>query len=159
MIKVIRVGWLIVLVSAAFFAVAAQTQYPARAVRLIVPYPPGGGTPAHLAGKLFKHMTGMKMVHVPYKGRGPSVIALLSGEVSLAFATTPSVIGHVKSDRLHAIAVTTERRSVSAADLPTIGEVGVPGYNVGSWYGLLAPARTAATTAWRTRPKRRIGSA
>lgn len=102
----------------------------------------GSGTPAHLAGELFKNMTGVKMVHVPYKGGGPSVIALLSGEVSLAFATTPSVIAHVKAGRLRAIAVTTARRSVATPDLPTIAEAGVPGYDVGSWYGLLAPAGT-----------------
>ena len=102
----------------------------------------GSGTPAHLAGELFKHMTGVNMVHVPYKGGGPSMIALLSGEVSLAFATTPSAIAHVKSGRLRAIAVTTARRSLATPDLPTIGEAGVPGYDVGSWYGLLAPAGT-----------------
>jgi tripartite-type tricarboxylate transporter receptor subunit TctC len=102
----------------------------------------GSGTPAHLAGELFKHTAGVTMVHVPYKGGGPSVIALVSGEVSLAFATTPSVINHVKAGRLRAIAVTTARRSVATPDLPTIAESGVPGYDVGSWYGLLAPAGT-----------------
>jgi tripartite-type tricarboxylate transporter receptor subunit TctC len=102
----------------------------------------GSGTPAHLAGELFKHMTGANMVHVPYKGGGPSMIALLSGEVSLAFATTPSAIAYVKAGRLRAIAVTTARRSLATPDLPTIGEAGVPGYDVGSWYGLLAPAGT-----------------
>jgi len=102
----------------------------------------GSGTPAHLAGELFKHMAGVNMVHVPYKGGGPSVVALLSGEVALAFATTPSVIGHVKGGRLRAIAVTTARRSVATPDLPTIGELGLKGYDVGSWYGLLAPTGT-----------------
>jgi tripartite-type tricarboxylate transporter receptor subunit TctC len=70
------------------------------------------------------------------------VIALLSGEVALAFATTPSVINQVKAGRLRAIAVTTARRSVATPDLPTIADSGVPGYDVGSWYGLLAPAGT-----------------
>lgn len=102
----------------------------------------GSGTPAHLAGELFKHMAGVSMVHVPYKGGGPSVVALLSGEVALAFATTPSVIGHVKAGRLRAIAVTTAKRSVATPDLPTISELGLKGYDVGSWYGLLAPAGT-----------------
>jgi tripartite-type tricarboxylate transporter receptor subunit TctC len=102
----------------------------------------GSGTPAHLAGELFKHMAGVSMVHVPYKGGGPSVIALLSGEVMLAFATTPSVINHVKARRLQAIAVTTARRSVATPELPTIGESGLPGYDVGSWYGLLVPTGT-----------------
>ena len=102
----------------------------------------GSGTPAHLAGELFKHMAGVNMIHVPYKGGGPSVVALLSGEVMLAFATTPSVINHVKAGRLRAIAVTTARRSVATPDLPTISELGLKGYDVGSWYGLLAPAAT-----------------
>ena len=100
----------------------------------------GSGTPAHLAGELFKHMAGVNMTHVPYKGGGPSVVALLSGEVMLAFATTPSVINHVKAGRLRAIAVTTARRSVATPDLPTISELGLKGYDVGSWYGLLVPA-------------------
>ncbi|HEX6004616.1 MAG TPA: tripartite tricarboxylate transporter substrate binding protein [Burkholderiales bacterium] len=104
----------------------------------------GSGTPAHLAGELFKHMAGVSMVHIPYKGGGPSVIALLSGEVMLAFATTPSVINHVKARRLQPIAVTTARRSVATPDLPTISESGLPGYDVGSWYGLLAPTGTRA---------------
>ena len=99
-------------------------------------------TPAHLAGELFKHMAGGSMVHVPYKGGGPSVVALLSGEVALAFATTPSVINHVKAGRLRAVAVTTARRSVATPELPTISELGLAGYDVGSWYGLLAPAGT-----------------
>ncbi|MCI3951248.1 MAG: transporter substrate-binding protein [Burkholderiales bacterium] len=102
----------------------------------------GSGTPAHLAGELFKHMAGVSMVHVPYKGGGPSVVALLSGEVALAFATTPSVIGHVKGGRLRAVAVTTAKRSVATPELPTIGELGISGYDVGSWYGLLAPTGT-----------------
>ena len=102
----------------------------------------GSGTPAHLAGELFKHMAGVQMVHVPYKGGGPSVVALLSGEVALAFATTPSVISHVKANRLRGIAVTTAKRSVATPELPTIGELGLPGYDVGSWYGLMAPAGT-----------------
>lgn len=103
----------------------------------------GSGTPAHLAGELFKHMAGINMVHVPYKGGGPSVVALLSGEVALAFATTPSVIGHVKGGRLRAIAVTTAKRSVTTPELPTISELGLKGYDVGSWYGLLAPTGTS----------------
>jgi len=81
-------------------------------------------------------------VHVPYKGGGPSVIALLSGEVSVGFATMPSVIPHVKAGKLRALAVTTAQRSPSFPQLPTISEAGVPGYDAGSWYGLLVPAGT-----------------
>jgi tripartite-type tricarboxylate transporter receptor subunit TctC len=102
----------------------------------------GSGTPSHLAGELFASMTGVRLVHVPYKGGGPSVIALLSGEVSVGFATMPSVIPHVKAGKLRALAVTTAQRSPSFPQLPTISEAGVPGYDAGSWYGLLVPAGT-----------------
>ncbi len=102
----------------------------------------GSGTPSHLAGELFASMTGVRLVHVPYKGGGPSVIALLSGEVSVGFATMPSVIPHVKAGKLRALAVTTAQRSPSFPQLRTISEAGVPGYDAGSWYGLLVPAGT-----------------
>jgi tripartite-type tricarboxylate transporter receptor subunit TctC len=100
----------------------------------------GSGSAAHLAGELFNSLTGVKTTHVPYKGGGPSMIALVGGEVSLAFATMPSAIGYVRSGRLRGIAVTTERRSPSTPELPTIAETGVAGYEAGSWYGLSAPA-------------------
>jgi tripartite-type tricarboxylate transporter receptor subunit TctC len=102
----------------------------------------GSGTPSHLGAELFTHMTGAKMTHVPYKGGGPSVIALLSGEVSLAFATMPSVLQQVKSGKLRGLAVTTAKRSPSMPELPTIIEAGVPGYDVGSWYGVMVPTGT-----------------
>jgi tripartite-type tricarboxylate transporter receptor subunit TctC len=100
----------------------------------------GSGSSAHLAGELFKTMAGVKMNHVPYKGGGPAVVALLGGEVSVGFATTPSVIQHVKSGRLRGLAVTTARRSPSTPDLPTVSEAGVKGYEAGTWYGLLIPS-------------------
>ena len=102
----------------------------------------GAGSSAHLAGELFKSMAGIKMNHVPYKGGGPAVIALLSGEVSVGFATTPSVIQHVKNGRLRALAVTTAKRSPSTPDLPTVSEAGLKGYEAGTWYGLLVPSAT-----------------
>jgi tripartite-type tricarboxylate transporter receptor subunit TctC len=102
----------------------------------------GSGSAAHLAGALFDSLTGTKTVHVPYKGGGPSMIALVGGEVSVCFATMPSAIGYVKSDRLRGIAVTTDKRSPALPQLPTIAEAGVPGYEAGSWYGLSAPAGT-----------------
>jgi tripartite-type tricarboxylate transporter receptor subunit TctC len=103
----------------------------------------GNGSSAHLAGELFSSLTGTKMVHVPYKGGGPSMIALVGGEVSLCFATMPSAVGYVRAGRLRGIAVTTEKRSPSMPDLPTIAETGVKGYEAGSWYGLSAPAGTS----------------
>ena len=103
----------------------------------------GSGSSAHLAGELFSSLTGTKMVHVPYKGGGPSMIALVGGEVSLCFATMPSAVGYVRAGRLRGIAVTTEKRSPSMPDLPTIAETGIKGYEAGSWYGLSAPAGTS----------------
>src|SRR5262249_15426897 len=102
----------------------------------------GSGSAAHLAGELYSSLTGTKMVHVPYKGGGPSMIALVGGEVSVCFATMPSAVGYVRSGRLRGIAVTTEKRSPSMPELPTIDESGVKGYEAGSWYGLAAPAGT-----------------
>ena len=102
----------------------------------------GSGSAAHLAGELYASLTGTKMVHIPYKGGGPSMIALVGGEVSVCFATMPSAVGYIQSGRLRGIAVTTDKRSPSMPDLPTIAETGVKGYEAGSWYGLSAPAGT-----------------
>ena len=102
----------------------------------------GGGSSAHLAAELFSNMAGVKMTHVPYKGGGPAVIALLGGQCSVGFATTPSVVVHIKSGKLRGLAVTTAQRSHSTPELPTISEAGVAGYEAGTWYGLLVPAGT-----------------
>ena len=102
----------------------------------------GAGSAAHLAGELFSMLTGVKMVHVPYKGGGPSMIALVGGEVSVCFATMPSAVNYVKNERLRGIAVTTARRSPATPDLPTIAEAGIKDYEAGSWYGFAAPAGT-----------------
>ena len=102
----------------------------------------GSGSAAHLAGELYSSMTGVKMVHVPYKGGGPSMIALVGGEVSACFATMPSAVTYVRNGRLRGIAVTTAKRSPATPDVPTVAEAGVPGYEAGSWYGLVGPAGT-----------------
>jgi tripartite-type tricarboxylate transporter receptor subunit TctC len=102
----------------------------------------GAGTGTHLSAELFKYMTGVDMVHIPYKGGGPAVTALLAGEVQLNFATIPSVLPHVRNNRLRAIAVTTAKRSAAIPEVPTVAESGVPGYDHGPWNGMLAPAKT-----------------
>ena len=100
-----------------------------------------GGSP-HLSGEMFKQMTGANIVHVPYKGSAPAVTDLLGGQVSMMFDNMPSVLPHVKAGKLRALGVTSARRSPAAPDIPTIAESGVPGYEVDSWFGLLAPAGT-----------------
>ena len=102
----------------------------------------GSGTVSHLAGEYFGFLTGTKMLHVPYKGGGPSVTALVSGEAAVGFATMPSVLGQVKAGRLRGIAMTTAQRSAALPNLPTVGDAGIPNYDVGSWYGLAVPAGT-----------------
>ena len=102
----------------------------------------GAATGTHLSAELFKYMTGVDMVHVPYKGGGPAVQALLGGQVQLNFATIVSVLPHMRGGKLRGIAVTTARRSPAAPEIPTIAEAGVPGYDHGPWNGFLAPAKT-----------------
>lgn len=103
----------------------------------------GSGSSAHLAGEMFSMMAGVKMSHIPYKGGGPAVIALIGGQCSVGFATTPSVITHVKSGKLRGLAVTSAQRSPSTPELPTVSEAGVAGYEAGTWYGFLVPAATS----------------
>ena len=109
----------------------------------------GIGTPPHLAGELFKTMTGADIVHVPYKGNGPAYTDLIGGHVSVMFPTIPTAIPHVRTGKLRALGVTTRSRTAIAPELPTLSESGVPGYDVSSWYGLLAPAGTPAAVVAR----------
>jgi len=102
----------------------------------------GNGSGGHLAAELLTNMTGIKMLHVPYKGGGPALTGLLTGEVQALFAPYASAQGHIKSGRIRALAVTTSRRPKAIPDIPTLAEAGVPGYDSGVWYSLLAPAGT-----------------
>ncbi len=106
-------------------------------------YASGGiGGSGHLAMELFRTMTQVQAVHVPYKGTGAAIVDLIGGQVPLCFCTLPSVFPHVKTGRLRALAVTIARRTPAAPDIPTVAEAGVPGYEMSQWYGLLAPAGT-----------------
>ena len=102
----------------------------------------GVGSSSHLAGELLKSLAGISMVHVPFKGGGPALIAVIAGEVQIMFATMPAAMPHVKSGKVKPVAVTTGKRSQAMPELPTIAESGVKGYDASTWYGLLAPART-----------------
>jgi tripartite-type tricarboxylate transporter receptor subunit TctC len=103
----------------------------------------GVGTPSHLEGELFKTMTGIDMLHVPYRGTAPSLTDLLGGQVQVTFTSLPSVIEYIRAGRLRALAVTTATRSETLPDIPTVGEF-LPGYEGGIWYGLGAPKATPA---------------
>ena len=104
----------------------------------------GAGTIPHMAAELFVGSAKVDMVHVPYKGIAPAVTATVAGEVPVLFASTPSSAAMVKSNRLRALAVTTAKRSPFMPELPTIAEAGVPGYDVATWWGVLAPGKTPA---------------
>lgn len=105
---------------------------------------PGQGSSPHLATEQFRKLAGLSMVHVPYKGAAPAVTDLLGGQVDQSFATIGSVLPHIKSGKLKALAVASRQRSALLPDLPTFEEVGVKGFVVDTWYGLLAPAGTPA---------------
>lgn len=96
------------------------------------------------ATELFNMTAGIEMVRIPYKGAGQAIPALLSGEVPVMFSSIMTLLPHVKSGRVRALAVTSESRTPIAPDVPTVAEAGLPGYSAGTWYGLLAPARTPA---------------
>jgi tripartite-type tricarboxylate transporter receptor subunit TctC len=96
----------------------------------------------HLSAALFEYMSGVKWVHIPYKGGGPGLVAVMSGEVSLYFGNMPTVIRQARDGKLRAIAVTGAKRAPAAADIPTVAESGIPGYEVTAFYGLSAPAKT-----------------
>lgn len=104
---------------------------------------PGTGSLLHFAVEMFSHMTGVKLVHVPYKGGSPAIAALLAGEVQLGMATLIAIRPHMPSGRLRLLAITAKQRSPSVPELPTIAEAGVPGYEVDPWYGVVTSAKVS----------------
>ena len=102
----------------------------------------GTGTAPHLSGELFNAMAGVKMTHIPYKGSPPAVIDLVAGSVDVMFSPASTVLPHVKSERLRALAVTTAARLPSLPGLPTVAESGLKGYETVTWFGFVAPAKT-----------------
>ena len=145
-----------------FITIAAESQnllvvhpsLPVHSVKALIAlskkYPPGSinygssgtGTTVHLSAELFQHMTGVKWLHIPYKGGGPGVIALVAGEISLYFGNVPTVVQHVRAGKLRALATTGPKRTPVAPEIPTVAESGVPGYEVTTFYGVSAPAKT-----------------
>lgn len=109
----------------------------------------GNGSTHHLSGELLNMMAGIKLIHVPYKGTTPALTGLLSGEVSVMFFTVVGIEPHAKSGKARVLAVTTPKRAALMPDLPTMTEAGYPGFEVTSWFGLLAPAGTPAAVISR----------
>ena len=102
----------------------------------------GNGTSQHLSGELFKGMAGVDMQHIPYKGSPPALSDVMGGQVSMTFDNITTAWTLAKGGKLRALAVTTAKRSPIAPDVPTLGESGLPGYEIGSWQGVFAPAGT-----------------
>jgi tripartite-type tricarboxylate transporter receptor subunit TctC len=102
----------------------------------------GNGTAQHLIGMQFQNSTGVKLLHIPYKGSGPLTVDLLGGQISMSFDTITPVLQHIKSGKLRALAVTTAKRSSALPDVPTLEESGLKGFDIGTWFGILAPAAT-----------------
>ena len=102
----------------------------------------GNGTAQHLIGTQFENMTGTNFGHIPYKGSGPLTTDLLGGQITMSFDTVTPVLPHIKAGKLRALAVTTARRSSALPDVPTLDEAGLKGFNIGTWFGVLAPAAT-----------------
>ena len=133
--------------------VVAHPSFPPRSVKELIAFSrmhprqinfasSGTGTTVHLSAELFQFMTGVKWVHVPYKGGGPAVIELLAGQTSLMFANMPTAIQFARDGRLRALAVTGAKRAPATSDIPTVAESGIPGFEVTTWNGVSAPAKT-----------------
>ncbi len=131
--------------------IAANPSLPARTVKDLIALAKskpgdltygtsGVASPEHFAGEMFKTMTKTNLLMVPYKGGGPLAIDLAAGQLMTSFSTMPPIIPHIRSGRVRAIAVTTEKRAAVLPDVPTVGET-VPGYTITTWYGAVAPAK------------------
>ncbi len=103
---------------------------------------PGNGSPSHLATEIFKSMAGIQITHVPYKGSGPAMADMLGGQTQVWIANAPVVLQHIESGKLRALATTSAKRPAVAAEVPTIAEAGLTGYEADTWYGVFAPAKT-----------------
>jgi tripartite-type tricarboxylate transporter receptor subunit TctC len=141
----------VAIVTTGYMLLAISPKFPVESVRELIDYAkknPGklsnasssNGSPGHVSGELFKSMTGTDIVHIPYKGGAPAIADLIAGNVQLMFESTNSIAPHVKNGRVRALAVTGAKRSTSLPEVPTLAEAGVPGYEVNTWSGVIAPA-------------------
>jgi tripartite-type tricarboxylate transporter receptor subunit TctC len=148
------------LLTSAPFVVAVSAKHPAQTLADLISLArqqpgsvsfssPGAGSPAHLAGELIKTKGGVDMLHVPYKGGGPAVSDMLAGQVTFTLATPAELMPHVRSGKARALAVTSASRTPLAPGIPTVGESGIPGYEISVWYGIAVPRATPAAVAAR----------
>jgi tripartite-type tricarboxylate transporter receptor subunit TctC len=135
-----------------FNMLAVNNDLPVHSVRELIDYAKknpgkltngssGNGTTGHLGGELFKSMTGVDIVHAPYKGSAQAINDLIAGQIQVMFDNVPSIGPHVKAGRVRGLGVSAPRRAASFPDIPTIAEAGVPGYETNSWGGVIGPAR------------------
>ncbi len=140
--------------------VTAHPSFPPRSIRDLIAFlkahpdsvnygSSGNGSPPHLATELFKHLTGTKMLHIPYKGAGPAAVDLIAGQIPIYFMNALQAVPHIKSGRLRALAVTSAKRFSTLSDIPSIAEAGVPGYAMTNWYGLLVQGGTPQSSIAR----------
>jgi len=145
----------VALVARYFHIVVVSSKLPFKSVQDVIAFAkanpnklnfgsPGIGSAGHLAGELFKSMAHVDMTHVPYKGTAPAINDLLSGQTQIIFSTVSALAPFIQGGQLRALAITSARRSTAFPDLPTVSEAGLAGFVVEGWYGLLAPAGTAA---------------
>jgi len=150
----------VALVASGPYALVVNAQLPVQSVRELIAAAraqpgkidyasSGNGSAQHLVSALFNAMAGIDLNHVPYKGSGPAMQDLVSGQVKVSFAGIPNVLGHVRSGRLRALAVSTPRRWSELPDVPTVAEAGVPGYEATLWLNVSAPAGTPAEIVQR----------
>lgn len=109
----------------------------------------GSGSTQHIAAELFKDATGVQMIHIPYRGSGPALVDLMGGQVQIAFETASSVIPHIKSGKVRALAVLSAKRNAQLPDVPTMAEAGVTGVEMSAWYGIYMPSATPAANQKR----------
>ena len=102
----------------------------------------GNGSINHLSGELFRQKSGLQLTHVAYKGSGPATLDLLAGRIDVFFATVPTMLSHVRDGKVQLLAVTGAQRSILFPEVPTMAEAGVPSFNITTWWGVLAPAKT-----------------
>ncbi|WP_298929653.1 tripartite tricarboxylate transporter substrate binding protein [uncultured Ramlibacter sp.] len=141
--KLVNQAMVLVVNDKAKYGTAAQILAAAKASPGKLTYASSGdGSPQHLAGLLFEHRSGVKLLHVPYKGGAPAITDLIGGQVDMAFAPLPEALPHIKSGKLHPVGTLSEKRAAATPNIPTLKEGGVDNVYLSAWIGLLAPAGT-----------------